>query len=63
MPKSMSQDIFWLHLRTFLAIFLAVLGIGLMFGRSSDPGLLPGAFFVALGVHYLLVLSLALRRA
>lgn len=49
-------------IRVFCAVFLVLLGIGLMFVRSEDARLMIGAALAAIGVTFLLRLALALRQ-
>jgi hypothetical protein len=53
---------FWMTLRTGAAVFLALLGIGLMFVRSEDSRLVIGAFIAAIGLTFLLRVAIVLRR-
>jgi hypothetical protein len=52
----------WLTVRTFIALFLVALGIGLMFVRSEDMRLMVGALFVAMGLTFMLRMALVLRQ-
>jgi hypothetical protein len=51
----------WLTVRTFIAIFLTAIGIGLMFMRTEDMRILIGAVLIALGLTFLCKLALAAR--
>ena len=51
----------WLTVRTFLAFFFAILGIGVTFVRSDDQRILLGAIIASIGLTFLLRLSIALR--
>ena len=51
----------WLTVRTFIAIFLTALGIGLMFVRTDDMRVFVGALFIAFGMTFLCRLALAAR--
>ncbi len=50
----------WLTVPTFLAFFLALAGLGLMF--RPEPLVMVGAVLAAIGLTFLLRLTLALRR-
>jgi hypothetical protein len=52
----------WLTTRMFIAVFLALFGIGLMFVRSEDGRVLGGAGIAAIGLTFLLRVALELRR-
>ena len=52
----------WLKLRTFLALYVVILGIGLMFGHADGSSII-GALFVALGLRFLLPFVLAFALA
>jgi hypothetical protein len=52
----------WMTLRTGAAVFVALVGIGLMFVRSEDTRLVIGAFLAAIGLTFLLRVAIALRR-
>ena len=52
----------WLTVRTFIALFLIVLGIGLVFVRTEDMRIMLGAVFAAIGLTFLLRMALVLRR-
>lgn len=53
----------WLTIRTFGAVFLLFLGIGLLFVRTEEGGrIFIGALLIAIGVTFLLRLALALRK-
>jgi hypothetical protein len=51
----------WMTVRTFCAVFLVALGVGLMFVRSEDGRLMLGALFVAIGLTFMLRIALVLR--
>ncbi len=51
----------WLTVRTFIALFLIVFGVGLVFVRSEDSRILLGAVLAALGLTFMLRVALALR--
>ncbi len=51
----------WLTVRTFIAIFLGVFGLGLMFPRSDDMRLMLGALLFSLGAIFLLRMAIELR--
>ncbi len=50
-------------LRLFAAIFVTLLGLGLMFKSGTDTRMLEGAAFAALGLTFFLILWLASRAA
>ncbi len=52
----------WLTVRTFIALVLILLGIGLMFVRSEDSRMLLGAVLAGIGLTFVLRMALALRQ-
>jgi hypothetical protein len=52
----------WLTVRTCIAVFLVLFGIGLMFVRSEDERLMLGALFAAIGLTFIFRMALVLRR-
>jgi hypothetical protein len=48
-------------MRLFAAIFITLLGLGLMFKSGSDAQMLEGAAFAAVGLTFFLLLWLAAR--
>ncbi len=52
----------WLTVRTFLAFFLALAGLGLMLVRPPDPVVVVGALCAAIGLTFLFRLTMTLRR-
>jgi hypothetical protein len=50
----------WLTIRTFIALFLVVFGIGVMF-NSWTSRLATGALFAAFGLTFLVRVALVLR--
>lgn len=53
----------WLTIRTFIALFIAALGIGLMFVRLQDERLILGSLLFAIGVTFLLRMAIELRQS
>jgi hypothetical protein len=51
----------WLAVRAFIAFYLAILGVGLMFGQQ-DERLMVGALLVTIGVTFLLRMVVELRQ-
>lgn len=51
----------WLSVRTTIALFLVIFGIGLIFTPSPDGRLMVGAFLAAIGLTFLFWVGLALR--
>ncbi len=52
----------WLTLRTFIALFLILFGVGLMFVHAEDNRILLGAVFAAIGLTFVLRMVLVLRQ-
>jgi hypothetical protein len=52
----------WLTIRSFIALFLIVLGIGLVFVRTEDMRIMVGAAFAAIGLTFMLRIALVLRQ-
>jgi hypothetical protein len=52
----------WLTVRAFLALYVLICGIGLMFGQSDGGRVIIGALFVSVGLTFLLRLWMALRQ-
>ena len=50
----------WLTIRTFIAFYLLLLGVAVMFGSSEQRALL-GAFLAALGMSFFWRLWVAMR--
>ena len=51
----------WITVRTAAALFLVLFGIGLAFARSADGRIFIGSALAAVGLTFLLRLTLALR--
>jgi hypothetical protein len=51
----------WLTVRTCIALFLAVFGIGLIFAAAPTERLLIGSLIAAIGLSFLLRMALVLR--
>jgi len=51
----------WLAVRAFIAFYLAVLGVGLMFGQQ-DQRLMVGALLVTIGVTFLVRMAIEFRQ-
>jgi hypothetical protein len=49
----------WLTVRTFIALFLAILGVGMMF--TADIRIFVGAMIAAIGLTFLVRLAIAFR--
>ncbi len=52
----------WLTARTFIALFLILYGIGLIFVRSEYGLMMVGAVFAAIGLTFLFRMALVLRQ-
>jgi hypothetical protein len=52
----------WLTVRAFLALYVLICGIGLMFGQSDGGRVVIGALFVSVGLTFLLRLWVTLRQ-
>ena len=50
----------WLTIRTSIALFLVISGVGLAFSNASDGRVLIGSLFVTIGLTFFLRVALAL---
>ena len=50
----------WLTLSTFIAVFLTLFGIGLIFVRSEDERMMIGSAIAAIGITFLLRMRIEL---
>lgn len=52
----------WITIRTFLALFLMLFGIALMFSHAEGGRILLGVILAAIGSTFMVRLAIALRR-
>ena len=53
----------WLTVRTFLALFLIIFGVGLAFVRTEDMRILVGAALAAIGLTFMVRIALVLQQS